>query len=258
MTELDNKNSPSDDGDWLLDDGRVISANGEELFTMHFLPSVGRLILTRRFKSRLSAATPVMRRLTGRSPRDGQTPYVSRQPAKARNKLLCYNIHNDLRIAGTLTLSEWPDGVEKPLQLYIDRLQDSRPASFPWMAVAEIGGLGQPHWHICLPGDFEIEELVDRWEASSITNFQYLSTNDDLVRWSLYMAKHFEMKMSERLTYRRYHAAHGFHPKPIRKERVTREEAYQIAVEQAALHGSDLAEWNGPDAWCPKGYFWDV
>jgi len=257
MTGIHNMTPTSDEGVWELDDGRVISANGEELFTAYYLPTVGRLVVMRKFKRRFPAAIPSMRQSNQCSSSESQTPYVSRRPAKSRTDLLCYNIHNDLRIAGTLTMSEWPKDVLKPLQRYIERLYYFR-GDFPWTAVAEIGRNGNPHWHICLPSDFDIGDLEDRWETSSITDFQILHNHQDLLGWSLYLAKDFELKQHERLTYRRFHRPHGYKPKPIKLEGITKEEVLLIAQEQAALHGSELTEWEGSDAWCPKGYFWDV
>jgi hypothetical protein len=256
MTDVHNMTSPSEEVDCELDDGRAFSPEGEELFTAYFLPTVGRIVQVRQFKSRLSAVTPARRRLI--TPETVEVPYVSRRPAKARIKLLCYNIHNDLRIAGTLTMSEWPEGPLKHLQLYVDRLYTFRKERFAWTAVAEIGDLGHPHVHICLPRDFKIEDLQDRWEQSSIADFQVLENHKDVLAWSLYIAKDFELKEHERPTYRRYHSAHGYQPKPVKLKGLTKDQILQIAQEQAALHGSELNEWDGSDAWCPKGYFWTV
>lgn len=188
---------------------------------------------------------------------EGQ-PYVSRRAQKNRLNLLNYNVHNRLRIAGTLTLSEWPDGLQQPLRGFIKRLKYQAGARFPWSAVAEVGEFGQPHWHLCLPDSFEQETLETCWDSTSVTDFRLLETKDDVAKWSWYMGKTFDLPIFERLTHRRFHSGPGYYPRPLKYEMITKAEAIRLVEEQAQRSGSEITEWDGPNAWCPKAYFWNV
>lgn len=241
---------------WVLDDGRLITDDGEELFTVYLLPTVGRLVLTRDFNPNMSAATPVIRRQGQSHLGSDNTEYVSRRPAKARSALLRYHIHNRLSIAGTLTLGDWDEGVVLPLRRFIERLRYARGDVFPWTAVAEIGAKGNPHWHVCLPDCFSIEELHDQWGVFNISEFETILNDKSLLKWTRYMSKRFSLGLSERLTYRRFHCGPGFRPQAIKIERITRSNAHRLAQELSNDVGSEVVEWTGTDAWCPVGYFW--
>ena len=243
---------------WLLDDGRLITSDGEELFTAYLLPTVGRLVLVREFKPQFSAATPIMRRLSRSQGGPDSVAYVSRRPAKARAALLAYHLHNELSMSGTITMSAWGEGVMPSLRRFIERLRYANNGSFPWTAVAEIGEKGNPHWHLCLPGHFSSDELQDQWGVFNISEFEHLSSEVNLVKWTGYMGKTFDNSFSERLTYRRFHSGPGYKPKPIKIERMTRHDALRLAESLSTDRGTNLVQWNGPDAWCPVGFFWHV
>jgi len=153
-------------------------------------------------------------------------------------------------------MGDWDEGVLPPLRRFIERLRYANNGSFPWTAVAELGIKGNPHWHVCLPNCFSLDELHDQWGAFNISTFEPLIGNEDILKWTSYLGKTFDLGLSKRLTYRRFHSGPGFKPKTIRIERLTRQNAERLAEKLSSESGSEFVEWTGSDAWCPIGFFW--